>query len=92
MPYVFGADVAFKGNEKYAIDAMGVCNTIEDAVLGNHELHSSFGYCIYEVEAKITKCLTRCFGPRQGTGAIGSKIIRLVCHAFEHEAWPERRA
>lgn len=87
MPYVFGADITFKGDEKYAVDPMGVCDTIEEAVLGNRKLHSSFGYNIYEVEPQITKGLTRSFGIRIGTRCVGYKVTQLACHAYEHPAW-----
>lgn len=90
MPYVFGADITFKGDGKYAVDPMGLCDTVEEAVLGNHGLHSSFGYCIYEVEPAITHGLTRCFGFRSGTSCSGYKIVELTCHAFDHKAWESR--
>ncbi len=91
MPYIFGADITFKGDEKYAVDPMGVCDTIEEAVLGNRELHTSFGYYIYEVEPDVTQGLIRSFGIRQGTKCAGYKVVGLACHAYEHPAWQSKQ-
>lgn len=90
MPYVFGADIAFKGDEKYAVDPMGVCETIEEAVRGNQGLHVSFGYHIYEVERHITNGLKRSFGMMQGKETSGYKVVKLACLAYEHPSWERR--
>lgn len=87
--FVCGADIAFKGEEKFAVDPMGICDTIEEAVTRNAELHSSFGYNIYEVEATETPNLTRSFGIRAGSRCSGLRVLNLACIAYAHPVWKE---
>ena len=91
MSYVCGVDMAFRGEHRYAMDPMGLYETVEDAVLRCSQIHRSFGYEIYEVESGVTSGLTRVFGIRAGTKGPGYRVIRRVCLAFEHAAWPDGR-
>lgn len=86
--FVCGADVTFKGGSKFAIDPMGCFDKLEDAVRCNSELHTSFGFNIYEVEPVVTEGLRRSFGIRQGSACTGYKIVDKACVAYEHPAWP----
>jgi len=88
--FVCGADITFLGHKKFAIDYMGMFDTVEEAVLENREIHPAFGYNIYEVKPNLTDGLTRSFGIRQGTGCSGYEVVRLVCQAYEHPAWVVR--
>lgn len=85
--FVCGADVTFKNESKFAIDPMGVFDSVDEAVARNSELHNSFGYAIYEVDSTIVSNLTRVYGMRQGSKTAGYKILSKVCHAFDHPAW-----
>lgn len=89
--FVCGSDITFgQTGEKFAVDPMGMFDTVEAAVAQNAKLHSSFGYDIYEVDATATPNLVRSFGFRQGTMCSGFKVRRLVCYAFDHPAWQPR--
>jgi hypothetical protein len=87
--FVCGADITFKGDAKFAVDPMGVFGTIEEAVVGNAELHPSFGYNIYEVDAAATPNLIRSFGFRSGSRCSGLRVQKLACVAYNHPAWPQ---
>ena len=87
MMFVCGAEIGRIGNIFYVVDPMAVCDTAEAAVLKNKELHRSFGYAIYAVEAAPVKHVVRIHGMRAGSKTTGLRIIKKECHAFEHPAW-----
>jgi hypothetical protein len=88
--FVAGGDIAFKGDVKFAVDPMGVFDSIEEAVARNHELHSSFGYNIYEVSSEVTPNIIRSFGINAGRKTSGLRVIKLACVAYDHTSWRER--
>lgn len=90
--FVCGADVTFKGDVKYAMDPMGMFDSVEEAVICNHGLHRSFGCDIYEVDSKSTPNLVRFFGFRQGTKGAGYRIIAKACAAYNHPTWSKCEA
>lgn len=85
--FVCGSELAFKGQEKYAVDFFGTYDTVEEAVLKRKELHTSFSYSIYEVTPEVTHGLKRAFGMVAGNQRSGHRIIRKVCNAYDHPAW-----
>ena len=89
--FTCGADFArdSKG-EYYVCDVMGIFDTIDAAVICNSKLHASFGYAIYEISAREYHGLRRVHGIRSGSPCSGFKIIRKVCLAFNHSAWPKK--
>lgn len=86
IKYTCGAEVAFKGDNQYAVDSMGLFDTVEDAVLARKKLHPAFPQDIYAVESKAVN-VKRTFGPGMGRECAGHKILRKVCNAYEHSAW-----
>lgn len=88
--FVCGADITFKDGKKFAVDPMGVFDTVEAAVEENAKLHPSFGYNVYEVEETLTSNLMRSFGFRQGTKCSGRRVLSLACEAYNHPAWQTR--
>jgi hypothetical protein len=87
--FVCGVDITFKMGVKFAMDPMGMFDSIEDAVKCNQGLHSSFGYSIYEVNEEVTLNLTRSYGFRAGTHGPGFAIIRFVGNAYNLPGWVE---
>lgn len=81
--YVCGADIAFKGDEKVVVQPMAICETPEEAAEKNKELHSSFGYAIYEVDMDVRSTVTLCFGIRQGRKDTGIKILRYMGQSYD---------
>lgn len=89
--FTCGADLACDSRgEYYVCDGMGIFDTIDAAVIRNSELHASFGYAIYEISSREYRGLHRVNGIRSGSKCSGFKVIRNVCLAFEHSAWPKK--
>ena len=87
--YVCGAVIEFDSKgQKFAMDVMGQFSTVDEAVVANSKLHSAFGHDIYEVDDQVTKTLVRTCGLRQGSKGAGIKVIKFVCKAYNHPAWP----
>ena len=91
--YVCGAQIEYKGDigvpqVAFALSPMGQFGTVEEAVIANAGLHWSFGFDIYEVEDKVIWNIVRSTGFAMGRKACGFKVIRLVCRAYDHPAWP----
>ena len=87
IKYTCGADVTFKGDANYAVDSMGLFDTVEEAVIARKKLHPAFPQVIYAVESKAVKGLKRAFGFGMGKECEGHKILRKECNAYEHPAW-----
>lgn len=87
IKYTCGADVTFKGDDKYAVDSMGLFDTVEEAVIARKKLHPAFPQVIYAVESKVVKGLERGFGILQGNECAGFKVLHKECDAYEHPAW-----
>lgn len=87
IKYTCGADVTFKGENKYAVDSMGLFDTVEEAVIARKKLHPAFPQVIYAVESKVVKGLERGFGILQGNECAGFKVLHKECDAYEHPAW-----
>lgn len=85
--FVCGVEITFKGDVKFAIDPMGIFDTVDDAVKANKRLHSSFGYAIYEVLPEPIVGLKRIFGIGMGSKCSGYRIVKKVCNAYDHHAW-----
>jgi len=90
VKYACGADITFKGDVKYAASPMGIFDTVEEAVIRNGELHSSWGYAIYAVEPTEVHGLTYPYGILAGKSCTGYKVIRKECNAYDHRAWLRR--
>jgi hypothetical protein len=90
VKYVCGADITFKRNVRYAVDCMGVYDTVEEAVVRNAELHPAFGYAIYSVDPKVVSGLRFSYGIRTGKQCAGYRVIAKECEAYEHSAWKRR--
>lgn len=80
--YVCGADIAFKGDQKFACSPMAICDTALEAAKANEDLHSSFGYAIYKVDVDAQREVTLCFGFRAGRKTTGLQVLEYVGQAY----------
>lgn len=87
--FVCGAQIERKGGTRYAIFPMCQVDTVEEAVIKNAALHLSFGYAIYEVEDREVPGILSTQGVSRGKHW-GLPVIRKVCQAYDHPAWPGR--
>lgn len=76
LMYACVPDIALKGDDRFAVESMGIFSTLEECVVCISELHSSFGYNIYPIDtSKIYSGLNVDYGMTRPRNKKGYKII-----------------